>query len=152
MADHVAIPGEFCTLMVQTQAIAATRTFNMNVDRASYGNFVARGTSKWRRNEVADIGATLDGDGLVVCRDVDPADEWQFDDLFTYMGLGTKLDVIFTLKSHVAGDTTFIYTGEAYITALSASAPIFGETTFSFSLLFTGEVAQTTATVPSPPV
>lgn len=152
MSDHVAIPGEYCTLLVEEQAVAATRTFSMSVDRASYGNFVARGTSKWRANYVADIGATLDGDGLIVCKDVDPGDEWQFDDLFTYMGLGTSLTVVFTLKSHVAGETTFIYTGEAYLTALSASSPIFGEATYSFGLIFTGEVVQTTGTVPSPPV
>ncbi|GAH73769.1 unnamed protein product, partial [marine sediment metagenome] len=151
MEDHIAIPGEYCTLIVQEKAVAATRTFSLSIDRASYGNFVARGTSKWRTNYVADIGATMDGDGLIICKDPSPPEAWKFDDLFTYMQLGTKLATVFTLRGVSAGELTFIYTGEAYLTALSTAAPEFGEATYSFSLIFTGAIVQTTGTVPSPP-
>jgi len=150
MAEHIALSGEYCTLLVEDKGVAATRNFSLSVDRASYGNFVARGTSKWRTNYVADIGATMDGDGLIVVQDTSPA-ELQFDDLFTYMAAGTQLTVVFTLRSASSGEVTFIYTGEAYLTALSTAAPQFGEATYSFSLIFTGEITQTTGTVPSPP-
>jgi len=146
MADQIAISGEYCTLTIEGVAVAASRTFTFNVDRANYGNFVARGTTKWRTNKVADIGATIDGDGLIVVQDTSPGAA-QFDDLFTYMAAGTELTVVFTLKTNTPGEKTFIYTGEAYLVTLSTSAPIFGESTYSFSLLFSGEVQQTTGTV-----
>lgn len=146
MADHIPISGEYCTLTIEDVAVAATRTFTLNIDRASYGNFVARGTSKWRTNYVADIGATMDADGLIVVVDTSPAEK-QFDDLFTYMSLGTQLTVVFTLRTNTTGEATFIYTGEAYLTALTTSAPQFGEATFTFSLIFSGAIEQTTGTV-----
>ncbi len=144
--DHVPITGEFCTLLVETVAIAATRTFTMNVDRASYGNFVARGTSKWRTNYMADIGATFDIDGLIVVVDTSPTEK-QFNDLFTYMGAGTILTTVFTLRTNTTGEKTFIYTAECYLTTLVATAPQFGEATYSASLLASGAVAQTEGTV-----
>ena len=146
MADQVPISGEFCTLTVEDVAIAATRTFNMNVDRASYGNFVARDTSKWRTNYVADIGGTFDIDGLIVVVDTSPTAK-QFDDLFTYMGLGTILTIVFTLRTNTSAEKTFIYTAEAYITSLTTSAPQFGEATYSMSLIASGVIAQTSGTV-----
>lgn len=146
MADQVAIPGEYCTLTIEGEAIAATRTFTMNVDRGSYGNFVARDTSKWRTNYVSDIGATFDIDGLIVCQETSPAAK-QFDDLFTYMANGTALNLVFTLRTNTSGEPTFIYTCETYITSLTTSAPQFGETTYSMSLIVTGEITQTTGTV-----
>lgn len=146
MTDQVAISGEYCTLTVEDVAVAATRTFSLAIDRASFGNFVARDTSKWRTNYIADIGATMDIDGLIVVVDTSPTAK-QFDDLFTYMGNGTALTIVFTLRTNTTGAKTFIYTGEAYLTALNASAPQFGEATWSASLIFTGEVAQTTGTV-----
>jgi len=45
MADQVPISGEYCTLTVEEVEVAATRTFSLAVDRASFGNFVARDTS-----------------------------------------------------------------------------------------------------------
>jgi len=144
--DTVTISGEYCTLTIETESVAATRTFTLNVDRASYGNFVARGTSKWRTNYVADIGATMDADGLIAVQDTSPTEK-QFDDLFTYLANGTQLTVVFTLRTETTGETTFIYTGEAYLTALSTSAPQFGEATYTFSLIFTGAITQTTGTV-----
>jgi hypothetical protein len=144
--DHVPISGEYCTFWLEGVAVAATRTFNMNVDRASYGTFVARGTSKWRTNYVADIGGTFDVDGLIVVQDTSPTEK-QFDDLFTYMGAGTRVTIIFTLRTNTSGEKTFIYTAEAYITSLTASAPQFGEATWSCSLIVSGAIAQTTGTV-----
>jgi len=146
MTDQVPISGEYCTLTIEDVAVAATRTFSLSIDRASYGNFVARDTSKWRTNYVADIGATMDIDGLIVVQDTS-ATAKQFDDLFTYMAAGTQLTVVFTLRTNSSGEKTFIYTGEAYLTALNTSAPQFGEATYSASLIFTGAVAQTTGTV-----
>lgn len=146
MADQVPISGEYCTLTMEAVAIAATRNFNLNIDRATYGNFVARDTSKWRTNYVADIGATLDFDGLIVVQDTSPTAK-QFDDLFTYMAAGTVLTMVFTLRTNTTGEVTFIYTGEAYLTALTTSAPQFGEATYTGSLIFTGAVTQTTGTV-----
>ena len=145
-SDHVPISGEYCTLLIEEVAVAATRTFTLNIDRASYGNFVARGTSKWRTNYVADIGATLEGDGLIVVQDTSPTEK-QFDDLFTYMSLGTILTIVFTLRTNTASEKTFIYTGEAYLTSLTTSAPQFGEATYSFSVIFSGAVEQTSGTV-----
>ena len=150
MPDTVVISGEFCTLLVEEKAVAATRNFTMNIDRATYGNFVARGTSKWRTNYPADLGATLDADGLIAVVDTSPA-ELQFDDLFTYMAAGTSLTIVFTLRSNTSGELTFIYTGEAYLTGLTASAPQFGEATYTFSVIFSGAITQSTGTVPSPP-
>lgn len=146
MADQIPISGEFCTLTIEDVAVAATRTFSLAVDRASYGNFVARDTSKWRTNYVADIGATMDIDGLIVVVDTSPTAK-QFDDLFTYMSNGTILTIVFTLRTNTSAEATFIYTGEAYITALNTSAPQFGEATYSASLIFTGAIEQTTGTV-----
>jgi len=146
MADQIAISGEYCTLTIEGVAVAATRTFTMNIDRASYGNFVARGTSKWRTNYVADVGATFDLDGLIVVQDTSPTAK-QFDDLFTYIGAGTQLTIVFTLRTNTTAEKTFIYTCEAYLTALSTSAPQFGEATWSASMIVTGAVAQTTGTV-----
>ena len=146
MADQIGLSGENCTLLCETVAIAATRTFTLNVDSASFGNFVARDTSKWRTNYPADIGATMDIDGLVVTADTSPTAK-QFDDLFTYLNGGTSLTIVFTLLSTTTGETKFIYTGEAYLTSLSTSAPQFGEATFSLSLIFTGAIQQTTGTV-----
>jgi len=146
MADQIPIPGEFCTLLVETVAVAATRTFTMNVDRAHYGTFVARDTSKWRTNYVADIGATFDIDGLVVCADTSPAAK-QFDDLFTYMGAGTILTIVFTLRSNTSAEQTFIYTAEAYLNTLNVVAPQFGESTYTANLIVSGAVTQTTGTV-----
>jgi len=144
--DHVPISGEYCTLTIAGVPVAATRTFTLNIDRASYGNFVARGTSKWRTNYVADIGATLDADGLIVIQDTSPTEK-QFDDLFTYMANGTSIAVVFTLRTNTALEKTFIYTGDAYLTALTTSAPQFGEATYTFSLIFSGAIEQTTGTV-----
>ena len=146
MANQIGLSGENCTLLCETVAIAATRTFTLNVDSASFGNFVARDTSKWRTNYPADIGATMDIDGLVVTADTTPAAK-QFDDLFTYLNNGTSLTIVFTLLSTTTGERKFIYTGEAYLTSLSTSAPQFGEATFSLSLIFTGAIQQTTGTV-----
>lgn len=146
MADQIPISGEFCTLTIEVVAVAATRTFTLTVDRASYGNFVARGTSFWRKNYMADIGWTIDFDGLMVVVDTSPAAK-QFDDLFTYMGLRTQLTVVFTLRTNTVAEKTFIYTGEAYLSALSAAAPQFGESTYTGSLLGTGELSQTAGTV-----
>lgn len=146
MADQVPISGEWCSLTVETEPVAASRTFTLNVDRATYGNFVARDTSKWRTNYPADIGATMDIDGLVVTVDTTPTAK-QFDDLFTYIGAGTVLTVVFTLESNNTGEKTFIYTGEAYITSLSTANPQFGESTYSLSLIFSGAIVQTTGTV-----
>lgn len=144
--DHVPISGEYCTLWIEGVAVAATRTFTMNVDRASYANFVARGTSKWRTNYMADIGATFDMDGLIVVQDSSPTEK-QFDDLFTYMSNGTRVIVIFTLRTNTSGEKTFIYTAFTYLTTLVATAPQFGEATYSASLLASGAVAQTAGTV-----
>jgi hypothetical protein len=146
MADQIPISGEFCTLTIETEPVAASRTFTMNIDRASYGNFVARGTTKWRTNYVADIGATIDADGLIVVQDTSPAAK-QFDDLFTYMENGTSLTIVFTLRTNTTGETTFIYTGEAYLTALTVSTPQFGEATYTFSAIFSGAITQATGTV-----
>lgn len=146
MPDYIAIPGEFCTLVVEGVAIAATKSFKFNVERSSYGNFVARGTSKWRTNYMSDIGANFDIDGLVVVVDTSPAAK-QFDDLFTYLITPTVLTVVFTLRTATVGEKTFIYTCEAWLTKLDASAPQFGEATFSCALLVTGVVQQTTGTV-----
>jgi len=146
MADYVPIAGEYCTLTIEGAAIAATRTFTLNVDRATYGNFVARGTSKWRTNAVADQGWSIDFDGLVVVQDTSPTAE-QFDDHFTDLAAGTQLTLVFTLRTNTASEKTFIYTGEAYFTTLTAGAPQFGESTFSGTLLGTGELEQTIGTV-----
>ncbi|NIM59992.1 MAG: hypothetical protein GTO16_13790 [Candidatus Aminicenantes bacterium] len=145
MAD-VPISGEYCTLTIEGVAIAATRTFTLNVDRATFGNFVARGTSKWRTNYVADQGWSIDFDGLVVVADTSPTVE-QFDDHFTDLAAGTQLTIVFTLRTNTATSKTFIYTGEAYLTTLTAGAPQFGEATYSGTLLGTGALAQTTGTV-----
>jgi len=144
--DHVPISGEYCTFWLEGVAVAATRTFTMNVDRASYGNFVARGTSKWRTNYMADIGATFDVDGLIVVQDTSPTEK-QFDDLFTYMANANILSIIFTLGTNTNGQKTFIYKAECYLTNLVATAPQFGEATYSANLLASGAVAQTTGTV-----
>lgn len=146
MADQIAISGEYCTLLIEAVAVAASRTFNLNVDRETFGNFVARGTSKWRRNDVGSIGATIDIDGLIVVVDTSPAAS-QFDDLFTYMANGTVLTVVFTLRTNTPAEKTFIYTAEAYITALATSAPQFGEATYTCTLTITGAIVQTTGTV-----
>lgn len=146
MADQIPISGEYCTLTIEDAPVAATRTFSMNIDRATYGNFVARGTTHWRTNYVADIGATLDADGLIVVQDTSPAAS-QFNDLFTYMAAGTVLTTVFTLRTNTATEKTFIYTGEAYLTSLTTSTPQFGEATYSFSLIFTGEITQAEGTV-----
>lgn len=146
MPDHIPISGEYCTFLLEGKAIAATRTFTMNVDRASYANFVARGTSKWRTNYMADIGATFDVDGLIVVQDTSPAIK-QFDDLFTYMSNANILTIIFTLRTNTTGEKTFIYTAECYLTTLVATAPQFGEATYSANLLASGAVAQTSGTV-----
>jgi hypothetical protein len=126
--------------------VAATRNFTLNVERASYGNFVARGTSKWRTNYVADIGANLEIDGLIVVQDTSPG-ELQFDDLFTYLVAGTQLTVVFTLKTNTPGEKSFIYTCEALLTALTTANPQFGESTWNATLLVTGAVVQTVGTV-----
>ena len=146
MADQVPISGEYCTLTVEGVAVAATRTFTMNVDRASYGNFVARDTTKWRTNYVADIGGTFDIDGLIVVQATSPAAK-QFDDLFTYIGAGTVLTVVFTLRTNTTSEVTMIYTAECYLTSLTAGAPQFGEATYSCSLIASGAIAQTAGTV-----
>jgi len=146
MADHVPISGEYCTLTLGGVAIAATRTFTLNVDRATFGNLVARGTTKWRTNYGADKGWSIDFDGLVVTTDTSPTAE-QFDDHFTDFTCCTELAVIFTLRSNVGSSKTFIYTGTAFFTALTAGAPQFGEATFSGTLLGTGALLQTAGTV-----
>ncbi len=146
MPDQIPISGEYCTLTIEAVAVAATRNFTLNVDRATFGNFVARDTAKWRTNYVADIGATMELDGLIVVVDTSPTAK-QFDDLFTYMGAGTVLTVVFTLRTNTSAEATFIYTGEAYLTALSTANPQFGESTYTASLIFTGAIVQTTGTV-----
>ena len=146
MADQIPISGEFCTLLLETVAVAATRNFTLNVDRATFGNFVARDTTKWRTNYVADIGATMDIDGLIVVVDTSPTAK-QFDDLFTYMSAGTILTVVFTLRTKTATEATFIYTGELYITALTTANPQFGESTYTMSLIASGAIVQTLGTV-----
>ena len=146
MAYDIPISGEFCTFTIEGVALAATRTFTLNIDRANFGNFVARGTDLWRTNYMADIGWTQEFDGLIVVQDTSPTKK-QFDDLFTYMANRTQLTIVFTLRTNTSGEKTFIYTGEAFLTALSASAPQFGESTYTGSLLGTGALAQTTGTV-----
>lgn len=146
MADQIAIPGEHCALLIEGVPIAATRNFNFNLDRGSYGNFVARGTSKWRRNFPSDMGGSIDFDGLVVVQDTSPTAK-QFDDLFTYFSLGTRLTVVFTLQTETTGEKRFIYTAEAYFTALAASTPEFGEATKTGTLIIDGEIQQTVGTV-----
>lgn len=146
MADQVTISGEFCTLTIENTAVAASRSFAMSIDRGSYGNFIARGTSKWRKNYVSDIGATIDIDGLIVVQDASPTAH-QFDDLFTYITGGTQLTIVFTLRTATPGEKIFIYTCEAYLTALNTSAPQFGEATYSASLIVTGAIEQTFGTV-----
>jgi len=146
MANQIPISGEYCTLTLAGVDIAATRTFTLNVDRATYGNFVARGTSKWRTNYCADKGWSIDFDGLVVTTDTVPTAE-QFDDHFFDLDCCTELTVVFTLGSNVAASKTFIYTGTAIFTALTASAPQFGEAAKSGTLLGTGALIATTGTV-----
>jgi hypothetical protein len=146
MADQIAISGEFCTLLAESKALAATKNFSFKVDRATYGNFVARGTSKFESNYPAAIAASLDVDGLIVLVDPSP-DAHGFDDLFTYLINGTRLTLVFTLRTSTTGEKTFIYTGEAYLKSLSASAPQFGEATYQASLVFTGTITQTTGIV-----
>lgn len=146
MSDQVAISGEFCTLLFNAIAIAATRKFDMKIDLATYGNFVARGTSKWRTNYAADIGATLDFDGLIVTQATCPNAN-QFDDLFTAIAARTSYTAVFTLKSSTTGEPQFIYSCSVIIKSLSTNAPQFGEATYACSLLVTGAVTQTTGTV-----
>lgn len=146
MADQIAISGEFCTLLAESKALAATKNFSFKVDRATYGNFVARGTSKFETNYPGAIAASLDVDGLIVCIDPSP-DAHSFDDLFTYLVNGTSLTIVFTLRTNTTGEKTFIYTGEAYLKSLAASAPQFGEATYTASLAFAGTIVQTTGTV-----
>jgi len=146
MADQIPISGEYCTLTLEGVAVAATRNFTLNMDMGNYGTFVARGTSRWRMNYVSDIGATLDLDGLIVVQDASPTAK-QFDDLFTYLSGGTILTVVFTLRTNTSGQKTFIYTGEAFLTSLTTSAPQFGEATYSASLIFNSPIIQTTGTV-----
>jgi len=146
MADQVVIPGEFCTLTLGGTEIAATRTFTLNVDKATYGNFVARGTSKWRTNYSADRGWSIDFDGLIAVVDTSPT-ALQFDDLFTDLVCCTELAVIFTLRTNTASEKTFIYTGTGIITTLTAGAPQHGEATKSGTILGTGALAQTLGTV-----
>jgi len=150
MADHVPISGEYCTLTLGGTAIAATRTFTLNIDRATFGNFVARGTSKWRTNYSADKGWSIDFDGLIVTTDTNPTVE-QFDDHFTDFTCCTELTAVFTLRSNVPASKTFIYTGTVIFTALTSGAPQFGEATYSGTLLGTGDLAQTTGKVALPP-
>ncbi len=123
MADHIAIPGEFCTLSLVGVEVAASNNFTMNFDRATYGNMVARGTSKWRTIYPADMGATFDIDGLIVVVDTTPAEK-QFDDLFTYAVNGTSLAIIFTLRTDTGS-----------------------EATYTMSLIVTGAITQTLGTV-----
>ena len=145
--EHVAIPGEFCTLTIAGVAVAASRTFGMSLDAASYGNFVARGTSKWRKTYVADIGGTFDIDGLIVVEEISPTEK-QFSDLFTHFAARSKLALIFTLRgTEVVHDPTFVYTCNVYITALSISAPQFGESTYTMSLIITGELEYAAGSV-----
>lgn len=150
MADQIAIPGEFCTFVIGTppQAIAATRTFTMNLDAATYGNFVARGTSYWRTNYVADLGGTFDVDGLIVVQDVVPVGPQQFDDLFTLFANRTMFAVVFTLREKVFVES-FVYSCNCYLTSLATTAPVFGETTYTASMIITGPVKQWLGTVSS---
>ncbi len=146
MADHIAIPGEFCTLSLAGIEVAATNNFTMNFDRATYGNMVARGTSKWRTIYPGDMGATFDIDGLIVVQDTSPAEK-QFDDLFTYSVNGTAVALIFTLRTATSSETTFIYTCSAIIQSLTCAAPQFGEATYSAGLIVSGALTQTQGTV-----
>ena len=146
MADHIAIPGEFCTLSLAGVEVAASNNFTMNFDRATYGNMVARGTSKWRTIYPADMGGTFDIDGLIVVQDTTPVEK-QFDDLFTYAVNGTSVALIFTLRTATASEKTFIYSCSAIIQSLTTAAPQFGEATYAAGLIVSGAIQQTQGTV-----
>ena len=149
MSDQIAITGEFCTLLVAGLAVAASRNFDLKVDAASYGNFVARGTSKWRTFHAADLGASLDVSGLIVLVDPSPPGVNRFKDLFTALKTRVAVAVVFTLTGAVpaSGEFFAIYTGTAILTSLSAAAPQFGEATYSCTMLCTGELVQTSGYV-----
>lgn len=150
MADQIPISGEYVSLNIQGTPVAASRTFTMNLDLASFGTFVARGTSKWRTNKMADIGGTMDIDGLVVVQNTNPS-SIQFNDLFTMKAARTQVTVVFTLQSDTLGEQTFVYTCSAYIASLTAGSPQFGEATYSCSLILTGEMNQSTGMVVASP-
>ena len=145
MADQVRISGEYAALLVAGTAIAATRKFDFNLSIDTYGNFVARGTSKWKTNYAAAMGATFDVDGLVVT--VDPSPAQRFSDLFTSAIARAAVAMIFTLKTATSGEAQFIYSASAVIKNLKTSAPQFGEATYTCSLEVTGAVTQTIGTV-----
>lgn len=150
MADQIPISGEWISLVVDNVPLAASRTFTLNVDRATYANFVARGTTKWRTNYPADIGGTIDIDGLVVTEESSAAAR-KFNELFTYIGSEASITVLFTLRSNTLGEPTFAYSCSAHLTSLSAAAPQFGEATYSCSLILTGEMTQSTGTLIAEP-
>lgn len=150
MADQIPISGEYVSLAIQGTPVAASRTFTLNLDRATYANFVARQTSIWRTNKVADVGGTMDVDGLVVVVNTNPS-SIQFNDLFTMQEEETAITVTFTLQTETLGETTFVYTCDAYITALSASTPQFGEATYTCSLILSGDMEQSIGMVVASP-
>ena len=145
MADQVSISGEYAALLVAGKAIAATRKFDFNLSIDTYGNFVARGTSKWKTNYAAAMGATFDVDGLVVT--VDPSPAQRFSDLFTSAIARAAVALIFTLQTATTGEARFVYTCSVIIKDLKASAPQFGEATYTASVVVTGAVAQTVGTI-----
>ena len=145
MSDQVAVSGEYAALLVAGKSIAATRKFDFNLSVDTYGNFVARGTSKWKTNYAAALGATFDVDGLVVTQDPSPAQ--RFSDIFTAAIARAAVAVIFTLKTATSGEAQFVYSCSAIIKNLKSSAPQFGEATYTCSLEVTGVVTQTVGTV-----
>ena len=145
MADQVSIAGEYATMLVGGKSVAATRKFDFTLSIKTYGGFVARGTSKWEANYAGAIGATFDLDGLVVT--VDPSPAQRFSDLFTTTIARTAVAFIFTLQTATTGEARFVYTCSAIIKDLKASAPQFGEATYTCSLVVTGAITQTVGTV-----
>jgi hypothetical protein len=133
-------------MLVGTKAVAATRKFDFNLSVKTYGGFVARGTSKWEANYAGALGATFDLDGLVVTVAPSP-DANRFSDLFTTAIARTAVAFVFTLKPATAGEAQFVYSCSVLIKDLKASAPQFGEATYTCSLVVTGAITQTVGTV-----
>ena len=143
--DQIAISGEYSAMQIGGKTVAATRKFDFNLSIKTYGGFVARGTSKWEANYAGAIGATFDLDGLVVT--VDPSPAQRFSDLFTSAIARTAVAMIFTLQTATTGEARFVYTCSVIIKDLKASAPQFGEATYTASVVVTGAVTQTVGTI-----
>lgn len=136
MATTGVVNGTDLLVYVGTVAVACATSHTLNIGQ-DMRDTSSKCSAGYKTQLPGQRNWTIDGEGLFAFDS-----PYGFSDLYTLWS--TRAKVTLKFSTEVAGDKR--YSGEAYLSSLSASAPNEDNTTFSFSFEGTGPLTETTNT------